>query len=110
MTSTGFSQFNDVAFSIGSYDRTTEEVRQVGAENLWIVTDMDEGTSFVIVDSSHGLSVRKMKGIIWINSVNMTNKTMLSMIGNLPLKILDGQTVQFTCPRGKFIYLYDRRP
>ncbi len=103
----------DVAFSVGSYDKKTEEVRTFGANDIvWIIDDMDDGTSVIVIKGSYGLSVSKEHGIVFITSVNIKDESAsLMLIGSLPIKIpsLDpGSTVQFTCDRGKFIYLYKR--
>lgn len=104
--------FNDVAFSVGSYDQKTEEVRTVGAGDIWIVEDMDDGTSLVVIRRSYGLSVTKNNGVIFIQSVNLNDESSgLMLIGSLPIKIPSypaGSYVQFTCEKGKFIYLYNR--
>lgn len=104
--------FNDIAFSVGSYDHKTEEVRTVGDGDIWIVEDMDDGTSLVVIKRSYGLSVTKNNGIVFIQSVNIADETAgLMLIGSLPVKIPsypNGSSVQFTCEKGKFIYLYNR--
>lgn len=95
------------AFSIGSYDRVTEDVIQVNS--MWKVTDMDEGTSFVLVDGSSGLSVTKKYGIVFISYIdlNRANSRSMTVTANLPITLGPNATVQVTCDRGKFIYLYD---
>lgn len=102
--------YTDVAFSIGSYDRVTEDVRFVNDGLLWIVTDMDDGTSFILIKEPQLLSVSKDHGVVFITggSVREENSSLL-LIGSLPIKIPSGAKVQFTCERGKFIYLYNRQ-
>jgi len=101
--------FNDVAFSMGSYDKVTKEIRTVQAGEIWIVTDMDEGTNFTLVKKDCGLSVSKHDGIIWIQTINLNDpSTNMMLIGALEFKIPGKAHVQFTCDRGQFIYLYNR--
>ena len=100
-----------MAFTVGSYDHVTEEVRVMNAKSfLWIVTDMDEGTSFILKNGSHGLGASMRDGLVFITSIDLEDEnSSLMFIGKLPIKIPMSSTVQFTCARGKFIYLYDRQ-
>lgn len=100
------------AFSIGSYDNVTEEVTQVNS--LWKVTDMDDGTCLVLTDGPNGMAVAKKNGIVFISYINLNrdNKSSMILIANLPITFGPNATVQFTCEKGKFIYLYNlaRKP
>jgi hypothetical protein len=102
--------YTDEAFSVGSYDRVTKDVRFVNDGILWTVTDMDDGTSFILLKEPQLLSVAKDNGVVFITggSVRDENSSLL-LIGSLPIKIPSGAKVQFTCDRGKFIYLYNRK-